>query len=163
MTSPRRPLLLAAFGLPAWRTDPLHPVPTQGSDEAAGLRPVPLHPAGGPATPPDPRLLLGPAWRVERIAARGVLDRVQPSLGFTADGRVQGQGGCNGFSGPYAAEGATLRIGPLAATMMGCPGAIGEQEGRFLLALREVRGWRMEAGLLHLTGAGGATLVRLAR
>lgn len=112
---------------------------------------------------PDPRQLVGPTWRAEDIAGRGVLDRVQPSLGFSPDRRVQGQGGCNGFSGPYVAEGDRLRIGPLAASMMGCPGAIGEQERRFLAALAEVRGWRLERDLLHLTSAEGTTLIRLAR
>lgn len=115
------------------------------------------------ATPPDPRFLTGPAWRVEQIGARAVLEHVQPSLAFTHSGRVQGQGGCNGFSGPYLADGASLSIGPLAATRMGCRGAIGDQEGRFLAALAEVRGWRAELGLLHLTNAAGATLIRLAR
>ena len=126
---------------------------------AAALPSVPA----GATTPPDPGLLVGPVWRAEEIAGRGVLDRVQPDLGFTADGRVRGQSGCNGFSGPYAVDGASLRIGPVAATMVGCFGAIGEQEGRFLAALRAVRGWRMERGLLHLTNAEGATLIRLAR
>lgn len=115
------------------------------------------------ATPPDPRLLTGPAWRVEAIATRSVLEHVRPSLGFTPGGRVQGQGGCNGFSGPYLAEGASLRIGPLGATMIGCRGAIGDQEGRFLAALAEVRGWRLDGSLLHLTNAEGATLIRLLR
>jgi putative lipoprotein len=115
------------------------------------------------ATPPDPRQLAGAAWRVEAIGGRGVLDHLQPSLGFTPGGRVQGQGGCNGFSGPYVVEGASLRIGPVAATMMGCRGAIGQQEARLLAALAEVRGWRLERGLVHLTNAEGATLLRLAR
>ena len=137
MTSPRRLVLLAGLAL-------------------LGIR-------ARAATPPDPRLLTGPAWRVEAIGARGVLEHVRPSLGFTPGGRVQGQSGCNGFSGAYVAEGASLRIGPVAATMIGCRGAIGDQEGRFLGALAEVRGWRLDGGLLHLTNAEGATLIRLAR
>jgi len=137
MTRPRRPVLLAGLALLA--------IPARA------------------ATLPDPRLLAGPAWRVEQIGGRGVLDHVQPSLGFTAGGRVQGQGGCNGFSGPYAVEGASMRIGPLAATRMGCRGAIGDQEARFLAALAEVRGWRLDGSLLQLANAEGATLIRLAR
>jgi putative lipoprotein len=126
------------------------------------LAALPAVPAAA-TMPPDPGTLVGPVWRAEEIAGRGVLDRVRPDLGFTADGRARGQTGCNGFSGPYVADGASLRIGPVAATMVGCFGAIGEQEGRFLAALREVRGWRLETGRLHLTNAGGATLIRLAR
>lgn len=137
MTFPRRLVLLASLALLA--------IPARA------------------ATPPDPHFLTGPAWRVEAIAARSVLEHVRPSLSFTPGGRVQGQGGCNGFSGPYLAEGTSLRIGPVAATMMGCRGAIGEQEARFLAALAQVRGWRREGDVLHLTNAEGATLIRLAR
>jgi putative lipoprotein len=139
MKAPRRSLLLGAFAVLAM------------PDRAAG------------ATPPDPREFLDIHWRVEEIGTQGVLHPVVPGLGFTAGGRVRGQSGCNGFSGPYVAEGAALRIGPVAATMMGCRGAIGEQERRFFAALGQVRGWRLEGGLLHLTNAEGATLVRLAR
>ena len=48
----------------------------------------------------------------------------------------------------------------LASTMMACPPPLDEQEARFHEALGQVRGWRVENGLLHLRDAEGETVVR---
>jgi heat shock protein HslJ len=39
------------------------------------------------------------------------------------DGRIEGFGGCNQFTGPYTLDGDRLSIGALATTMMACPPA----------------------------------------
>ena len=78
-------------------------------------------------------------------------------------GRAYGIGGCNRFNGGYALEGASLRFGAMATTNMACAPAAMDQEARFHRALARVAGWRMEGGILHLTDAGGATVLRLAR
>lgn len=113
--------------------------------------------AAGQSGTPD---LLGRAWVAEDIGGRGVVDRARSEITFTAEGRAQGSGGCNRFSGSYTRDGTTLRLGAIAATRMACPPALMDQESRFLAALSEVRGWRVENGLLHLTDASGATVIR---
>jgi heat shock protein HslJ len=52
--------------------------------------------------------------------------------------RVGGGSGCNRFSGPWKQEGATVKLGPFAGTMMACPPAIMEIERRFLTTLGAV-------------------------
>jgi len=76
------------------------------------------------------------------------------------DGRVTGSGGCNSYQGTYEtgqAEGHnTLKIGPLAATMMMCDPAIMDQEDAFLSALQAATAYRLEDGSLVLEYPGGS-------
>jgi heat shock protein HslJ len=92
-----------------------------------------------------------------------VVDRARISIAFDGRGRVAGSGGCNRFAGGYTLEGAALRFGQLAGTMMACVPALGEQEQRFHVALAEVRAWRIDNGLLQLTNASGVVVIRAAR
>jgi heat shock protein HslJ len=107
--------------------------------------------------------LAGAEWIVEDIGGRGVVDRARVSITFGAEGRAFGSGGCNRFTGGYTLDGASLRFGQMAGTMMACVPALGEQEQRFHAALAEVRGWRIENGLLHLANGAGATVIRASR
>ncbi|WP_237213135.1 YbaY family lipoprotein [Falsiroseomonas oryziterrae] len=144
-----------------FRTDTIHPVLTRGAGDRVELRLVRAREAAAQSAP-APQDLVGPAWVAEDIGGRGAVDRARSEITFTPDGRVQGSGGCNRFAGSYTREGATLRIGQVAATMMACAPALSDQERRFFAALEAVRGWRVENGLLHLTDASGATVIRAA-
>jgi heat shock protein HslJ len=44
----------------------------------------------------------------------------EPTLELTEDGEVQGDTGCNTFTGSYELDGATLTLGPLTTTRMAC-------------------------------------------
>ncbi len=43
----------------------------------------------------------GTSWIVEDIEGNGVIDFAQTRISFTAEGRVNGNGGCNSFFGAY--------------------------------------------------------------
>jgi putative lipoprotein len=148
-------------------SDTIHPVLTRGAGDtvevglvrvAAG-RPEPAAPGlAGPA-------LVGPVWIAEDIDRRGVIDNLQSHVRFWPDGRVEGSGGCNVFSGGYRLDGDQLEIGSdgfeVATTLRACPPAVMDQEARFMDALTRVRAWRVERGLLFLLDADGQTISRL--
>lgn len=142
----------------AFRSDRVNPVLTGGAGREVEILLVRARPeASGDAG------LVGPVWVAEDITGRGVVDRLQSSITFGADGRAYGSGGCNRFTGGYTLEGTSLRIGQMAQTNMACVEAAMDQEQRFHQALGAVRGWRIENGILHLTDDRGATVLRLAR
>jgi putative lipoprotein len=148
-------------------SDTIHPVLTRGAGDtvevglvrvAAG-RPEPA--ALGLAGP----ALVGPVWIAEDIDRCGVIDNLQSHVRFWPDGRVEGSGGCNVFSGGYRLDGDQLEIGSdgfeVATTLRACPPAVMDQEARFMDALTRVRAWRVERGLLFLLDADGQTISRL--
>ena len=51
---------------------------------------------------------------------------------------VSGTSGCNRFTGGWQQNGTTVKLGPLAGTMMACPPAVMEIERRFLAVLGAV-------------------------
>jgi heat shock protein HslJ len=83
---------------------------------------------------PDASDLVG-TWLLEDLGGRGVVDMVQTTIEFEADGRASGNGGCNRFTGSYVFEGGGLTFGPLAGTKRMCPEAMMDQEDRFHRAL----------------------------
>lgn len=143
----------------AFRSDRMFPVLTQGAGRDVEILLVRDRPASGGGAPG----LVGPTWIAEDIGGRGATDRLQSSITFGADGRAHGSGGCNRFTGGYTLDGASLRFGAMAQTNMACVEAAMEQEQRFHAALAAVQGWRIEGGILHLTGVGGTTVLRLSQ
>lgn len=112
---------------------------------------------------------VGGAWTVTSVlyddAIRGVLDGTTLTADFGADGRLSGNGGCNGFSGAYTAQGTSLRITALTATEMACarpPGA-DEQEQGYFAALRSVRTFEQVGDTLTLLDGQGRMAVTLGR
>jgi len=157
-----RAVLRLPDGRVIFRTDRVHPVLSGGAGSQVQLLLVADRARRTRA--PAPQGLAGPSWVAEDIAGRGVLDRAQSTIVFGADGRAAGRAGCNRFNGRYVLDGAALRIGPLVTTRMACaPEALREQEHRFLAALDQVRGWRIERGLLMLGDEAGASVLRFAR
>jgi putative lipoprotein len=136
------------------------PVLTQGAGREVEIL---LLRARGEATSGPAPALVGPAWVAQEIGGRGVAARVRTDITFGADGRAYGSGGCNRFTGGYTLEGPSLRFEAMASTNMACEPPTMDQEQRFHQALAGVRGWRIENGILHLTGEGGAPLLRLSR
>lgn len=107
--------------------------------------------------------LEGTAWRAEDLGGQGVLERAQSTVSFHAPGRVAGSTGCNRYAGAATIQGEAVSFGQLASTRMACEPALMEQEHKFLKALAEIRRYRVDAnGLLHLEGANGEPLMRLA-
>lgn len=80
---------------------------------------------------------------------------------FHRDGSIEGDAGCNAFSGPYTAIGTSMTIGPLATTRMACSSpALDTQEQQLLTALQSVATWEADEGIT-LRDWGGATKVTL--
>lgn len=107
--------------------------------------------------------LIGSHWLAEDIAGAGVVDNSHSTLHFAAADKVEGDTGCNRFTGPLATEGASIRLGPLASTRRACAPALMDQERRYLQALAHAAGLRLDRGLLLLVDERGAPLVRYSR
>jgi len=84
-----------------------------------------------------------------------VLDDTLPTTEVTAvfkDGQVSGSAGCNTYSGPYVMDPVqgTIKIGPLAATMMMCAPEIMDQENQFLEAMETATRYQVSGDTLTL-------------
>ena len=89
-------------------------------------------------------VLQGTSWRLEDLGGVGVVDKVEATLEFTQGGKIEGHGSCNRFSGTADVSGTTIRIGPVAATLMGCADAVMNQEKKYFEALRNVERFTLE-------------------
>jgi heat shock protein HslJ len=77
---------------------------------------------------------------------------------------ISGNGGCNTFNGPYAASGKTIKIGPLASTMMACSDAeLQTQEQHYLAALQLAATYRVTGTRLELLRAGDTIVATFER
>ena len=104
----------------------------------------------------DPGALIeGLDWRLAEIAGLELPADLDAWLRF--EGRaVWGRGGCNRFTGGFELGGELFTIGPVAATMMACPGALMAAERGLFAALEATRTFDIEAdGTLVLIGPAG--------
>lgn len=102
-------------------------------------------------------------WKLIELRGRPVpkLER-EPHLILKAEGgRVNGFGGCNGFTGSYELDEAVSRIrfGQVASTMMACPSGM-EVEKAFHEVLRIVDNYSLNGDRLTLNRARMAPLAR---
>lgn len=123
----------------------------------AACAPRPPAPAPRPVQVQD---LLGTEWLAEDIGGAGVTDNSHSTLHFAAATQVDGDTGCNRFSGPLAADGDTIRIGPLASTRRACAPALMDQERRYLAALARASAWKRDNDLLILLDDGQQPVLR---
>lgn len=72
--------------------------------------------------------LSGTAWILEDLAGAGVVDRTQPTLVFSGDGKASGNASCNQFHGTATVSDRTITFGPLATTRKICVEALMHQE-----------------------------------
>lgn len=104
-------------------------------------------------------LLRGGAWVVERLGGRPLVPRSRITLGFEANGRLQGRATCNRYVTTYLLTGEGLTVTMPIATMRGCAPALRQQEQTFLDALRGVRRFELaEDGSLVLHASEGTTI-----
>lgn len=104
-------------------------------------------------------------WLAEDIRGGGVIDLLQTVLELANGGTVSGSGGCNRIVGKANIAGDKITFGPIASTQMLCPPAAMDQEAKFLAALKDVKGWRVDPARskLLLLDVEGKTIVVLAR
>lgn len=107
-----------------------------------------------------PQRLTGTQWSVERI------DGNEPqgaplTVDFSFDGRVNGNAGCNTFSGPFIQTGPRVRIGDVLSTRMACADiARQQQESRLLAILNGQMTLRQESdGQISLRSEAGSLLL----
>jgi heat shock protein HslJ len=80
----------------------------------------------------------GSRWTVVSIDGSAPVRGEEPlSVEFGVDGRVSGNSGCNGYSGPYIRDEATLRIGELLSTRRACADEDRQRQETRLLAILE--------------------------
>ena len=115
------------------------------------------------STPVEAKDLIGSEWLAEDIDNAGVLDQSHSTLHFAAADKVDGDTGCNRFTGPLAATGAAIRLGPLATTRRACAPALMHQELRYLQALTRAASLRLDGPQLVLLDESGTPLVRYGR
>lgn len=92
--------------------------------------------------PPLGGSLEGGPWLVEDLNGGGIPDNARVDLTFDPGdqntSRVAGRSGCNRFTGGWQQNGATVKFGPLASTMMACPPALMDLERKFLSTMEAV-------------------------
>jgi heat shock protein HslJ len=82
--------------------------------------------------------LEGTSWALETYDVSGVATAVPAGVSVDArftGNRISGFGGCNSFSGDASVSGASLTLGPLAATQMACIGEAGSVETAYFAKL----------------------------
>ena len=103
--------------------------------------------------------LVGTQWVLD-VSALGVggADSVNSWISF-ARGTVNGNDGCNAFSGSYEADGSKLRFGTLAGTNKACGGPADAVSRRVNTALGRVRAYEVRDDTLQMKDAGGETVL----
>lgn len=100
-------------------------------------------------------------WVIEQIGDQPVVPDSPARLSFGADGRVSGNLSCNQGVGRYVQYGKSLTMGDgMAMTKRACIGALGEQENRFVAALKKVDTAAIVEHKLELRGMDGSLLIR---
>lgn len=81
------------------------------------------------------------------------------TLAFGKDGGVNGNAGCNSFTGTYTSENNGLNIGPLASTQKLCsePAGVMDQEAQYLAALQKAATYQIAGDVLTIRDASDAT------
>ena len=101
------------------------PAMTRGAlPGCGGDRRCPGGGASSQATGATAKGLAGSKWQLILCnnGKDGVVSVNVPTItvGFGADGTVNGFGGCNEYGGPYKVAGDTIQVGPLVATQKSC-------------------------------------------
>ncbi len=139
----------ALRGARTWR------ITAEGDLELSGVSVIVASP-GQPdasADPVDPPVGLDGDWDLVEMGPTADFAHLLPTISFGAVGTVSGFAACNTFHGNYRTDGATLSLGPLASTKIGCPRPASAVESEYLNALSGVVGWVLEPdGRLRLDG-----------
>jgi len=114
----------------------------------------------------EPTALAGSSWAAISVNNRneavvGLIAGTTITATFDEDGRLSGEGGCNGYSAPFEAGPDSISVGAIAATERACPDPAGvmEQEQNYFTALENSDTWTINSGRLELRDASGALQV----
>jgi heat shock protein HslJ len=112
----------------------------------------------------QPASLMGANWVATMInngkgAVSSLVTGSEVTAMFNTNGSVTGKGGCNNYNGPFTTQGNTIKIGPVAATMMMCEEAVSQQETAYFNALQNSATYTIQGDKLELRAADGALQV----
>jgi len=108
---------------------------------------------------PGTRQLAGTAWQATTILGRAA-GSAESTIGFISKDSVQGNAGCNTFTGEVRLLDDTIEVGKLAVTRMLCPPSVSGQETVFLEALTMADTWSWEGDELALIDDTGNEVLR---
>jgi heat shock protein HslJ len=98
------------------------------------------------------------AWTLTAIDDEPVAADAGVTASFSADGVLSGSGGCNNYSATWSAEGSSLTITPIAATLILCIPDVDELETRYLGRLQAASEFAVSGGELTITTDDGGSL-----
>jgi heat shock protein HslJ len=87
----------------------------------------------------------------------------QTNLGFGTDGTVNGNMGCNSFSGSYIMKDGSIAFSKMLSTMMACLGPQMDQEQTALKVMNGTARFQLKANTLTLYDASGADSITLSK
>ncbi len=103
--------------------------------------------------------LRGTNWALTDQASLGVpLGDLAVSAVF-GTAQVTGSSGCNQYFAAYSVSGATMTIGPLGGTLIGCTGAAAAVESAYTARLTSVDAFAIDGETLTLSSKGSPVLV----
>ena len=106
-----------------------------------------------------PRSDLDGSWRIDTIAGRPIVRGTSVTVAFNG-ARMNGNTGCNAFSGAYRFDRGFLTAGPLITTKRACTRFTNRQEQSLLGLLgQRMSVTSMRNGNLRLSGAGGSLVL----
>lgn len=113
-------------------------------------------------TPQSPaKRLAGTHWRLAALDGHPVDGPEVPTLVFGPE-TVQGDGGCNRYSGSATLYGHALQVGAIASTRRACEPGIMEREQRYLHLLGAARRVELEGTFLAIHCRGTVEPLRFA-
>ncbi len=106
--------------------------------------------------------LEGPTWVLASYDKAGTSTAVPSDVYADAvfkTSMVSGTSGCNAYSGGYKADGATLKVGPLASTQMACGQPQTDVETAFLDGMNKAATYTATADTLTIYDSAGTALL----
>lgn len=136
------------------------PVITAGNDNNVALTLV----STGETADMGANSLAGTKWQLVDVLGDAIVANTRPTLDFTDDGKVEGNGTCNNFSGPVTITGTTIKFGPLVSTKKACADEAGNaQEVKYLAALNDAESYTVEGTTLNVMVKGMPQPLRFTR
>jgi heat shock protein HslJ len=136
-------------GATSWRISDTGDLEIEGAAKIVASQGV----AASAAPPTQGAALGGTFWNLAEMSGTADFAHIVPTIEFGTDGTVSGFAGCNTFSGTFTTNGATLTMGPLASTEIGCQPPASAVEAQYLNALSGVTNWEIDpSGRLVLDG-----------
>jgi heat shock protein HslJ len=88
---------------------------------------------------------------------------IETSLEFNAAGEVDGNLGCNSFSGNYVMKGGNVIFSQIISTMMACLGPQMDQERLALKVMNDMVRYQVQGNTLVIYGADGVNAITFSK